>query len=562
MLRSILILCGLSLLVACDDGTATDPLAGGPALQGVVRTVHGDVVSGARVAGAASIGRSAEDGRFAFAAAPGFQAIQVHADGFLPQSIPLRVQASTPTVVHPQLVARAPFTAPDADGEIALGDSLQLTIPEGTFLDLEDREAAVAVDISATVIDATTPDALRAYAVGARVQTEDGARLFRPVTIIALELRLASQTATQVGALTLTGPAVEDGAALYRFEPTQGVWTSAGRAVETPERAEFSVAGDGMWAIGTAVEPACVTGRVVDDAGEPVAGAFVTARGLERAGGAASADADGRFHLAADSRASLEVAAWHADLGDVRSVDFGVAGSMLPAIAGDARCADVGEWMVARGRFEGPAVGGDCFAALPAQVRGSCLAPWFEAGRCFDVDGACAVWAGEDFGAFHYRWETGAGLVVDALTLDAAGELAARVEYHGSGGLCLETSQRYVAAAPDEMPEPQPQPAHVPGVGTFQVTALPDTLEVECPDGAVHRLDPEVLDTYRRCLVSPSLEADCVEVAAPPAPEVIERLCNAATDCDGGEACCRLVADSPSGVCVSAPLCAQIGGVR
>jgi len=170
--------------------------------------------------------------------------------------------------------------------------------------------------------------------------------------------------------------------ALWGFDDATGEWTEEGVATLDLERGVYvgTITHLSPWNCDQPLEATCVKGRVIDDSGDGIPGAYIIARGLDYSGdSAATADEGGEFCVPVRKDSRIEVTV-HLPGGEqqTREITSGVEDTTVPAACDDPRCLDAGEWVFAEGSGEedGWAGGDACFgedveAGLSMQLGGA-----------------------------------------------------------------------------------------------------------------------------------------------------------------------------------------------
>jgi hypothetical protein len=171
----------------------------------------------------------------------------------------------------------------------------------------------------------------------------------------SLEIRIPAPAGATPGALPATMP-------LWSLDESTGQWVEEGTTTLDEPSGTYvaSIPHMSVWNADQPTESTCVTGLVIDEQGDPIAGAGVDSVGLDYFGfSQTTTQDDGRFFLVVRKDSEMSVAAYHAIEGfQERAVESGGADTEVPATAGDPRCLDVGTWQVSRANVVIPGRGG------------------------------------------------------------------------------------------------------------------------------------------------------------------------------------------------------------
>ncbi len=207
-----------------------------------------------------------------------------------------------------------------ASGGSVVRDGFVATFPPGSI------GATGKVEVTLTPLDVATP-ALGALPGDSRaIDSSLLDALLDPWGALELTLTQAGQPvslanpATVEVPLPLSSPFVTESLiALWSFEPTDGLWKEQFPGIATVQDSSIlkgrlaavgPVGGPGWWSLARNSEVACLCGQVEDAHGLPVAGALVTATGLDRYGvTAARSGDDGSYCIEARRGSGVSVRA-------------------------------------------------------------------------------------------------------------------------------------------------------------------------------------------------------------------------------------------------------------
>jgi hypothetical protein len=155
--------------------------------------------------------------------------------------------------------------------------------------------------------------------------------------------------------------------ALWGFDDATGEWTEEGTATLDLERGVYvgTITHLSPWNCDQPLEATCVKGRVVDESGDGIPGAYILARGVDYSGDSgATAGEGGEFCVPVRKDSQIEVTVYlPGGEQQTREITSGSQDTTVPAACDDPRCLDAGEWVFAEGAGDEDGwVGGDaCF---------------------------------------------------------------------------------------------------------------------------------------------------------------------------------------------------------
>lgn len=365
----------LSLSTACSDPGGGDEaeeehVQARTVVIGTVLDVGGLPLAGVEVRSGPATATTATDGTFELEAASGPAVIvKLHKAGYVRGLERIDVLDGTPTTLGAVLREEAPAIPLDADaGGEAIGiRGARIDAAPGSFVRPDGTPVGGMVDVHLTPLNPALPaeydaypgDGLARQEGGALVQLETFGVLDVTVRKDGEELTIADGMGVQVD-FPLPDPApaeLPETVALWGFDEEAGVWEEEG--VATLDLAAGVYRGTithlSPWNCDQPISTTCISGRVVDDSGAPIAGAIVYADGVDFLGGSsATSREDGRFEVPVRKDSRIEVTSYDWGSGSaVREVASGSADTDVPPMPGDPRCVDAGDWPIVAG--EGPA---------------------------------------------------------------------------------------------------------------------------------------------------------------------------------------------------------------
>lgn len=574
---------------AKDDAGGTNSAAVS-GLFGRVVDVTGAPVVGAELRFGAARGTTDGDGAFAFEAPAGSGTVTVAADGFVSGFEPVTVPEDVATALNVTLLAQVASGTLDAatGGTVTGPGGASLIAPPNAFVG-PSGEVSGALTVYLTPLNPAIA-AERAAAPGDFTASVDGqVKLLESfgmmdVTVMAGddELNIAEGQRVQIRIPAPEGEAPSE-IALWSLDESTGRWVPEGTATLNPDSGTYSaeIGHLSWWNADQVLETTCGRGCVVDSDGEPVAGARVTATGLDYAGASdATTGADGCFVVAVRKGSQLSVLATHTEGGgQVREVASGTADTDVPP-SNPAVCTDWGTWTVEAGQVEFP-------DGAVVECEGfdfplvACLPIASTLFECFDPAGACTYSAS---GGSIIEYANGARLeITSSMGGGAPGSVMA---YFSSAGVACGTQTMAFDSADETGPIEATVTVSAPGgEAVFGYRMEDDSSDVtyRCEDGSTVVVTAAMQQQIDACFGGADSEectfdgggvpgsacqtdADCGTLTCCALPGVdsgiclqddlcsFEDECGADADCAAGEACC----EGASGTlqCLSADRCA------
>ncbi len=369
---STVLAAGLSLFSA--PGCSSDGGGGGgqtTLTEGVFGTVTD--VSGAPIADVSvqvnGVTRTTdENGEFAIQTNRGPATVTYQREGFLPSVRRVTVDDDSPTATRVTLVERAAPVAVNSDtGGMVMGSrNAAVMIEPGTLSDPNGATVSGMVDVYLTPVDPSVDDEVQALTGSFEGRTGNEVSLLESFGIVdvtimqggaeldvmtgeTLEIRIPAPSAASSESLPTTMP-------LWSLDEGTGQWVEEGTT--TLDEGSKTYVADAShlsaWNADQLADSTCLTGIVVDEDGQPIAGAGVDSVGIDYFGFSYTTTLDdGRFYLAVKKDSQISVGAYHAPDGfESMVIESGGADTDVPPTAGDPRCQDAGTWTVSRAVVE------------------------------------------------------------------------------------------------------------------------------------------------------------------------------------------------------------------
>jgi hypothetical protein len=547
--------------VACDSGGGG---GGGSDVQesgvfGRVVDVAGAGVGGARVRVGTDSATTDADGRFSLRAALGAELATVTADGYASTFVPVTVYENAVSSLQITLLARveAGTLTIEEGGTVGSEGGAGLTAPANAFVGAAGPVTGMAT-VYLTPIDPTV-DAELAAAPGDFTGTVGGeSELIESfgmmdITVIAgdEELNIADGATVDVRFPAPDGENPPE-IALWSFDEDGGRWIQEGTATLDPESNTYSatIGHLSWWNCDRVLESTCGCGRAIDGDGEPIAGARVSASGVDYNGSSyTTADEEGRFCVAVRKDSEVSVLVSHAEGGGlVRNVTSGSADTEVPPSVGGAGCADWGDWEAERGVVEfpdGSVV--DCGAnVFPLN---DCTPTFSGIAACYNPQGACTL---SGIGEIVIEYANGARFEISSS--GSAGGSSSTTTYFGPGGvLCGEqTSVMTVAGDDDPITAEVTAVAASGATGSYTYTFDPNSSAIVygCEDGSSFTLSESDQQVLEACYGGggDDAPAECTRTDVVPGT-----ACSNDTEC-GDLTCCQ-IPGAPTGFCLDEATC-------
>lgn len=313
------------------------------------------------VQGGVELGRTDASGRFEVEAQPGDALVlEFHRAGFV-RGLERVTVADGATALRVTMVAEAPAIPFDVDaGGRAEGvRGAAIEAPAGAFVDRQGNAIAGMVDVHLTPLNPADAAELAAYPGDGRARTSGGDTVqletFGVVDVTVRQGDVDLTVADGMGVVVefpLPDPAPAEPPptiALWGFDDAAGVWEEEGIATLDADRGVYvgTITHLSPWNCDQPMEATCLKGEVVDAEGDPIAGAYVIASGLDYTGDAsATSGEDGSFCVAVRKDSDVNVTVWlPGGASQSRDVTSGSEGTEIPAACDDPRCFDAGAWV-------------------------------------------------------------------------------------------------------------------------------------------------------------------------------------------------------------------------
>ena len=538
-------------LGGCSDDEKSEaqpsPDSGVPAetaVMGRVLDTDGSGLAEVTVQGGDAETVSDTDGSFQLDAQAGSDVVVTFSrTGYVRGARRVDVLDGTPTALQVTLAAEAAAITLDADaGGTVTGDrGAALNAPPGAFVDASGSAVSGEVQVHLTPFDPAVDAELAAYPGELRAQTADGSLSeLETFGVLDVTVRQADEDLqiAEDQTIEIQIPAPSSGVAtppetvgLWSFDDAAAVWVEEGTASysDTDNTYVGTISHLSPWNADAPVDATCIRGRVVDQNGDPVPGAFIQARGIDYLGTtSATADSSGEFCVVVRKDSQISVTAIHPlGGGSTREVSSGAADSSIPPVCAD--CEDVGTWTVEQGTVIGPEGGQSDCAALRDPYEGTCAEGWVDIFECFDPQGSCVynVTAGEIVYGNGARMTTSG---TDSQMYGPSGELC------GTSGILIDEEDVGWSTYTDTSGQ------------TWLIGANSDGDQIiECPDGEVIVLTTEESAALQACA---GAEGQAGEDCTIEGLDVGITPCASSDECAAGEVCCASV-----GFCLAPEVC-------
>jgi hypothetical protein len=342
-------------LVSCSSSSSDSPpppsVTTGKIIGKVSNSGSGAAISGAAVTDGTASTTTAADGTYTLdnLAATSRKVLTISAANFAFTSKITAVNAGVTSRVDVSLlpVTYAPTLSTQTSGTTLTvpGSSAQVELAANSLVTASGGAPAFPVTANITPLDPSSNPQLMPgdFTVSSGVLIESFGAMevsFKDSTGAALNLASGSTSTIRipVAAATTAPLATMD---MYYFNTTTGLWVKEGTltlgGTAPNQYYEGSVTHFTYWNADMAYSTTCITGRVVNSAGTPVANARVETQGRDYVGTAtAYTGADGTFTILAKANSEVIVSASTSDtLSNSVVVFTGAAGSVCTALPGD-----------------------------------------------------------------------------------------------------------------------------------------------------------------------------------------------------------------------------------
>jgi hypothetical protein len=561
VLRIGMMAASLVLVASCGGGGGGGDSTQQTGVFGRVVDVDGNGVSGARVAVGSGSATTDAQGRFALRATAGSDVASVTAEGYVPTFAPVTVfdnAASSLQITLLQRVEAGTLTIEEG-GSVVGENGAGLVAPANAFVGASGPVTGTAT-VYLTAINPTVDAELAAApgdftgTVGGEVELIESFGMM-DVTVVAgdEELNIADGATVEVRFPAPDGESPAE-IALWSFDEDAGRWVQEGTATLDSETNTYTanIGHLSWWNCDQVLESTCGCGRAVDDEGEPIAGARVSAAGLDYNGTSyTTADEDGRFCIAVRKDSEVSVLVSHAEGGGlVRTVTSGNTDTDVPPEVGDAGCADWGDWEAERGVVEFPDgsvvdCGADVFPLNDCAPTFSTIA------TCYNPQGACTV-----SGLTEMVIEYANGARMESRNDASSGGTTSTTTYYGPGGVeCGSQSSQTTFGENDDDPVTAvvTSTTSTGASGTYSYTFNPNSSDIVygCEDGSTFTLteaDQQVLEACYGGGEGGEGGTECTRTDVTPGT-----ACTTDGDC-GSLTCCQ-IPGAPSGYCLDEATC-------
>lgn len=475
--------------------------------------------------------------------------------GYLTVWKPLTIAPNSQSRLEVTLMAEAAAIAVDVTGggEASGPRGAKVVIPDGGLVTRAGAPVTGSVDVHLTPLDPSVPAELAAYPGDLRAETADGDTvLLETFGVMDVTIRQGGEELDVAPGQTLTvsfpapsglasPPATAE---LWSFDEARARWVEEGMSTYDAGTHTFVAELPHLspWNIDRPLEVSCVRGHVVDSAGAPLGGGYVTARADGVAGMYTGyASADGSFCIYAPLDTDVRITVSHPDGGGrqriVRSGSTPVSTQGASALAPECPatgCTDAGEFALTQGQFIDDEVGtSTSCSAIDSPFAGTCMEGMAEVLLCFAPEGDC-VTRSTSASSTENEWANGSRQVIMLETLGSAtGEF-----YGPSGQLCGTFAGSSTAAF---------ELSNLDGE-TWRFEDRSGTQVAVCPSGDEVVLNDQQAEAFEACSGRDIDLGGTCEVEQ-------GNLCEEDVECGSGQECC----ETPSGnYCGAAGSCVEI----
>lgn len=408
-------------------------------LRGTVRTPAGAPVSGALIhvvnAGTFSVTGPAGSYRLVLSGL-NHANISASAPGHVPIWRTLRLTPGARTRLPLVLAPRAaPVAIAPLEGGVVRAGAVRLSVGPDAFQRVDGEECKDPLMVSLTVLDGMTGD-LSAYpALGSEGVSGGEPVMLRPSLVLAIQATDADGAALELRSAASLGldvpwPSAAGGRPpLWRGLGSRWVEQARESLVAEPGEYRTTLPTLGAWALGPAVVPACVHGRVATPDGGPVPGALIRGVGVDHiAEYLQTSDTSGSFCLPVASAASVELQVLTVGASAIRLTQTSASSPVAGPTCGTAACQEEGDITVDP---SAPPALTECEARLAAVPP--CLHEYLSVLECMAPEGQCYVVDQERV------WDNGAKVAAGEL-LSPQGVLCASVLSSGPKETRIEST--------------------------------------------------------------------------------------------------------------------------
>lgn len=399
-----------ALGVGCS--TSSGPELPGRTVLGRVVGADGKPVSGVKVRLGKSSVQSNANGLYSLETDSKEGVVRFEKSGFLTGLERVQVEKNFSVGLDVVILKRGPKVTIDVDeGGVASGPRGSFVrIPKSSLIDADGGKVRGAVDVYLTPIDPKQSAELRAAPGDFVTEGDDGRSQLESFGMLDItieqndaKLNVADGESLEIKVPLPTGTEdPEEDMPLYSFDEERGVWILEGTATLADDGEGYvgNIPHLSAWNIDKPYEATCVSGRVVDSDGNPVAGARVRGFGISYTGeSTTTTDSEGRFALAVRQDSEVQIVAEHPlGGGRAREVTSGSASTDVPPAVGDSDCQDGGTWVIEEGTYVDPDGGSSsCSEFTDRDFSEGCLLDFSQQlGSCkAKLTGACTSTVGE-----------------------------------------------------------------------------------------------------------------------------------------------------------------------
>jgi hypothetical protein len=330
------------------------------ALRGRVQSTSGRSLANVKVTAGDAAAISDAKGHYELKAPAGKTRVRFELAGYVDGYRSMDLVKANPTQLDVSLLSRAePVPVDAASGGIASGErGVAVRVPPNAFADAAGKTVTGMVDVYLSPLDPSSQNE-RAAAPELVAEVDGDHELFESLGMVELDVRqdgvkleIASGKALELSIPVAEGSEPESKIGLWSFDESKSVWVDQGDAAYESDANTYVAMVEhlSLWNVQRAVAATCICGVVKESGKGSLAGARIEASGVSYLGSStAQTGSDGRFCIAVGKNADVDVTAYHASSGgQSKQVRSKSADTVIPPRSSDARCADVGTWMVAK----------------------------------------------------------------------------------------------------------------------------------------------------------------------------------------------------------------------
>jgi len=312
---------------ATNDPT-TIPMKGTAGLGGILGTVRsstGEYLSGARVEAAGKVTTTNSQGYYVLDSIPVGAGVGMafSMDGYVPTVKILRVVAGESNTQNAVLFpAEATTTIPAATGgTLSTSDGASVTIPENSLVDSNGQVFTGTATVTLTSFDPSVPEELDSFPGAFEGVSANGETVgintygFADISVSSgseqLQLVSGSQATLEIPIPSTLQAEAPQTIPSWWFDPETQIWYEEGTFNKFNNTYRTAIPHFSIWNCDVAAQRCFVSGRVVDENGDPVKGARMNFKSFRSNGGyvgsaETSTPRDGTFRVPVDADADIE----------------------------------------------------------------------------------------------------------------------------------------------------------------------------------------------------------------------------------------------------------------